>query len=500
MDKRLYHKRGYRDLALAALSGVMLALAFPKPGLFPLAWVGLVPLVVALRRARPWAGFGLGLTTGFVFFAGLMFWVSMFGFLPYVLLALVQGLQVAVFGLGAACIYRRRAIPMIAVPALWTAIEWFRSLGVFALTWGGLSYSQAPWPSAIQVSAIFGPWGVTFLIVLVNEGIARLIVDRDRAARVSASVAVGLAVLSTLAGWAYIRAGDRPERAIRVAMVQGGVPFTWRDESTSMRIMETYWPMTTSLKGAADLIVWPESAAPGDVLGDPALRESVSQLARTTGAHMLIGGYHAEGDPAANAGKMYNGAYLFDPDGLVVGSYYKVHLVPFGEFVPGRNWLPLLNRYHIMEFDRTSGPGYNTMRARFGDVGTMICFESTFPQVGCEFARRGAGLLAVITNDSWFGQSAAGAQHHQFAVLRAVENHRYVLRNASTGITSLISPYGEVEKSVGLDESAVVSGRVAIVKGLTPYSRFGDWFAWACALVTVSAFAKAALRPTGHSR
>lgn len=473
-----------QNAALAVVSGVLMVLAFPKFGLFPLAWISLIPLIVAVNRARWLGSFGLGVITGFVFFGGLLYWISLFGYLPWFLLALVQSLSVGIFALLINVIGKCGLITLAAVPSLWTALEWIRSLGAFGFTWGDLAYSQAGWLHIIQISNITGPWGVTFLIVLVNTALALLLIQRDKVALVQASAVAGLVVIAAVAGVVTlnnIESDIIPDK--KVALVQGGVEMTWRDEKVLEEIRQTYWPMTKNLPRNLDLIVWPESALPGYLLSSEWLRQEMAHLARENKAYMLVGGPHVIEDDNTEAGyKEQNGAYLIHPSGELAGEYYKVHLVPFGEFVPGRDWLPLLQNYKIREVDYSPGQGHNTLHSSHGSIGVAICFESIFPGISTKFTQAGAGLLVVITNDSWFGMTAAPAQHHDFSVFRAVENRRYVLRNASTGISSIISPTGRVLSSAELGEKAVVKGEVAMLTGETIYMRFGDWFAVLCSI------------------
>lgn len=481
---------------LAACSGVALFLAFPRASIFPLAWVALVPLLIALRRARTGEAFLLGLVTGIVFFASLLYWITLFGYLPWVLLALMQGLFVAIFAVFARRMYRRGWLALIAVPAAWTAIEWLRSLGMFGFTWGGLAYSQARWTDIIQIASITGPWGVTFLIVIVNTAIAGLVTGSRRRSLYGVAV-VGLVVLGVWAWGAVSVRQNQNAGRMRVAVVQGNVEMTWRDDDTLSRIAQTYWPMTEGLGRSADFIVWPESALPGDLLSSPALRQQMARLAKRAGAYMLVGGPHVAPDGKAVDGyREYNGAYLVSPEGQVVDHYFKVHLVPFGEFVPGRDWLPLVHNYRIREVDYSPGSGFKTLKSRRGELGVMICFESIFPQISRKLAQDGAEILFVITNDSWFGRTAAAAQHHDFSILRAVESRRFVVRNATTGVSSLIAPSGEVLASAGLGKKAVVRGTIGRSQVMTVYTKYGDWFAVLCLVIGIIGL----YIPTGHPR
>lgn len=470
-------------------------LSFPRSALFPIAWVALVPLLIAVRRVRPGGALLLGLLTGFIFFAGLLYWICIFGYIPWLALAIMQGLFIAAFAFLANRIYARGRFSIVLIPAMWVAFEWLRTLGLFGFSWGDLAYSQAHWPVAIQIASITGSWGVSFLITLINTAIAGFLVNRDKRSRMVLTASAAVMLVNIAYGTISIHQTSKIIPHTKIAMVQGGVDLTWTTPDINEKITRAYWPMTESIKGA-DFVVWPESVMPGDILSSPSLQFGMASLTQKTGASILAGGFHSVEDKHAAGGvKEYNGAYLISPQGKIIGRYDKVRLVPFGEFVPGRNWLPILKDYPIMDYDRYPGRGYYTLHSNKGDIGTMICFESTFPYIGRTLAKSGAEVLFVITNDSWFLKTAAVAQHHDFSILRAVENHRYVVRNATTGISSLITPWGTVLESAGLGEKAIVRGGVAMLKGQTVYTRYGDWFVVLCMAISAVGLVASIMRP-----
>jgi apolipoprotein N-acyltransferase len=356
-----------------------------------------------------------------------------------------------------------------------------RSLGTYGFTWGGLAYSQADNLAAVQMVSLTGPWGLSFAIVLVSVALAA---ERNRrflplliAAAVAATVHIG--------GSVALHRQVPTQGDILVALVQGSI-----DQDlvlTRERRLETvdaYTSLTSSAAAARpDFIVWPETVVPGNLITSEPMRDWISNLARMSQAHMLVGAPRDQPATESTPAMEMNGAYMFGPDGELLGSYYKVHLVPFGEFVPGRNRLPFLERYRVREVDVMPGDEYNLLPAATGDVGVMICFESIFPRIGRTMTRDGANLLFVITNDGWFKRSAAAAQHHDFSIFRAVENRRFVVRNAATGISSIIDPYGRVQDNLEIWEKGVLYGDVDTRTDLTVYSRFGDWFAYLCFVI-----------------
>ncbi len=498
MLSRLYHKQTLKNVLLAVVSGVVLTLAFPKLAFYPLAWVGLVPLLMAVRRTTPLGSFFLGWLTGFVFFAGLLYWIGLFGVLPWLMLALKEGLAIAVFAIVANVILSRCNLAIIALPAVWTALEYVRTLGIFGFTWGDLAYSQVKWLPFVQLAALTGSWGISFLIVLWNVAAAELIYTRSFAARLYVAATALLVLITAIGGQMAIsrinKDGQQPDMS--VALVQSGIELTWADDERVLESHEAYSRMTKSLgsNSCFDLIVWPESAIAGDFKASAILQNEMLSLAEYAQSYLLAGGLSRIIDDNAPGGfREYNSAYMMSPDGQFVSEHSKVRLVPFGEFVPGRGWLPFLDHYRVNDFDRYPGAGYIPIRTPFGDLGVMICFESTFPYIGRTYVNEGAELLVVITNDSWFKQTAAAAQHADFSVLRAIEMRRYVARAATTGISCLVTPTGEVQVRADLDEEALVEGKLAMLHDKTLYALWGDWFVWVSVLVGLICLLRAVL-------
>ena len=381
--------------------------------------------------------------------------------LPWFLLCVYQSLFIALFAAAASRKIEHRFFALIGVPALWAGFEWLRSVGAFGFTWGSLAVSQVNWLGVLQVAGVFGGIGLTFLIAFVNAAAADLAVNRDRLA---AAVLLIVLIFLVSAGRIFSFNNELSGSSIRAAVVQGGVPLTWPNDDTPRRIREAYWPMTRGLTGCADFVVWPESAAPADVLGSNVVKAEIGELARSGKFFLMVGGAHQVDDKSAPGGlREYNGAYMFDKTGQLIGCYNKVRLVPFGEYVPGRRWLPFLDRYPILPYDRFPGRGFypiDTGSANLGKVGVLICFESTFADAARRLVLSGSRFIVIMTNDSWFGGTAAAEQHRDFAVLRAVETRRFVVRAASTGVSCIITPSGRVIDELGLGERGVIQADI----------------------------------------
>lgn len=467
-------------LILLLAAGAALSLAFPAPSLWPIAWVGLVPLLIYVRKCRTSTAALRGLMFGLGYFGALLYWIIIFGKAPWVLLAVMQALFIALFAVVARFVYstRRSWLQFIAIPAAWTAVEWLRSLGTFGFTWGDLAYSQANNLPVIQIVSITGPWGVSFLIAAVSTAFAA-----DKKCRVGqlAAAAVVVAIVSVF-GFISLRERPSDREKLPVAVVQGSLD---QDVQQTREMMlntaRTYTRLTTDAASLGpSVIVWPETVVPGNISTSPDIREWVSSIAANSQTHLLTGALDERYATAKSPASARNGAYMFGPDGRLLGTYYKVHLVPFGEFVPGRELMPFVADYGVRPVDVSPGKEHNLLQTEYGKTGVMICFESTFASIGRLETKKGARLLFVITNDGWFGKTWAAPQHQDFAVFRAIENGRYVVRSAATGISSIVDPYGRVQDRLGMWRQGVLYGEVEMRSGLTPYARFGDWFVYLC--------------------
>jgi apolipoprotein N-acyltransferase len=473
---------------------VLLAFCFPGLDLGWLAWIALVPLFMALLDAgraqavRPRQGAWLGFGAGAVFIGALLYWVWIFGWYAWLALTLYEAIWFALFGALAVALLRRvpRALGPPALAAAWTVVEWARGLGTLGLTWGDLAVSQHRLLPVLQMLDWTGPYGLTFLIALANAALAHWLLTRRQPGEpeiettrsggrwlVVTALVVGL--LAARGTWLLTETAlafgpGRGAPTLPVAVVQGNVDqdVAW-DGDYWRRAMSKHARLTMdAARAGARLVVWSETSLPGELRTDPSLRRIVSRLARMAGAELIIGSNDRIGK------EDYNRAFLVDRDGRLRGGYAKRHLVPYGECVPLRAWLPFMDALHVRPFNLTPGEGYVPLR---GDhrLGTVICFESAFPEVARAMARNGAQILVEISNDTWFGRSAAAAQHAAMAPLRAVETRRAFARSTATGISTLVDDHGRIRRQLGLFREGYLLERLPLRGDLTPYVRFGDW-------------------------
>jgi apolipoprotein N-acyltransferase len=476
----------------ALLSAVLLALAFPTFNVSWLAFVGLVPLLRATRGTSPWRAAWLGLLSGTGFFMINLFWLThamaVYGGVPLAvatgllgLLALYLGAYVGAFTLVWAWVAPESLLGQILVPAtVWTALELARTYALTGFPWGFLAYTQAGNLPLIQMAAWTGMYGVSWILVLANGGLAAAL-DRAFPLRHRALALIGLAgIISSFWFLGAYRLGvpDGGE-PFQVAVVQGNVPqaMKWLPEVRE-EVFRRYERLTLKAGEAGPaLVVWPETAIPFLLSVDGRARARVEALARQSGANLLASSPDAE---LASPPRFFNSAFHVAPDRGIVARFDKIHLVPFGEYVPLRPVLGLfvdkLTQGAVGDF--TAGQAYTVFdlgRARFG---VTISYEVYFPGEVRRFVQGGADFLVNITNDAWYGRTAAPHQHVAMVVFRAVENNAYLVRAANTGISAVVHPTGRVLAASDLFAESVLTQTIRTRPGGTFYTRHGDVFAW----------------------
>lgn len=535
--------------ALAALSAVLQVLIFPTPSWTWLSWVALAPLLVGLLQ-RPAEqvlgpgdsegltmaqGFKLGYLCGALWYLGSCYWVfhvmNTYGGLPAPVAAgilVLFGLYLGLYhGLFAALIVRlgRKSIPLALIisPFLWVGVELARSR-ITGFPWDLLGTAQVDNIALTRIAPYTGVYGISFVIALVNGLLAAAFLARRKRLTIGlAALAAGIG-LQALALW-------RPaeSQATHMArLVQQNVPITqsqWTADQFDHTIAELA-DLSRQPKGstpglqwsaAPRLIIWPESPAPFYV-NDPKLNHWLSTLATDQNAYVLAGSLGIRAPQGGGEYDIFNSAVLVAPSGAHISRYDKVHLVPFGEYVPFQEVLFFAKNLtrQVGTFsrgqDRTvfkllAQPGtapvaehtdhaHNegmAMPAPPSDagegyrLGAFICYESVFPDEVRLFALNGAQVFVNISNDGWFGNSGAPGQHLNMARMRAIENRRWLLRSTNTGITAAIDPYGRVVASAARNTRVAINVPYAMVTETTFYTRRGDWFAYACAIITLAA-------------
>jgi apolipoprotein N-acyltransferase len=472
---------------LAGAAALLLFLAFPPAGQPWCAWIALIPWLRLVRALPPRAAFAWSYLIGILFFLGSTWWLTAVTAAGWVILGAYLALYFGAFGACAARAAALGAAGWLVLPAAWVALEWARSHLLGGFGWNALAFSQAPWPAMLQPAAVTGAWGVSFLLVLANVAGERLLRTRGRLPRETLAAVGVLALAAGYGGW-RLTVPATGLRA-RVALVQGSIPQEQKwDEAFTTLILDRYAALTEdAARTAPDLIVWPETSVPGSFGVDETLTQRVLAAARRAQRPLLVGAPvpALRGTPE----RFYNRAVLVGADGLPGPYYDKLHLVPYGEFIPGEAWLPWLRGVLPPIGDFAPGEAHTVFRAGapLPPFSVLICFEDVFPDIARRMVREGARMLAVITNDAWFGPTAAAYQHAQASTLRAVELGVPVVRAANTGWSGCIDAAGRWTGSVrdGAGRELFVAGthtcEVRTGAADTLYLAWGDWFAALCA-------------------
>ncbi len=540
-----------KRLLLAIFSAVLLVLSFAPFRLIPLSWVALVPLFFALDGLQGGLQGGLkgtlngeglkscrkkiflvGWVWGVVFFLSTVYWVvySMYyyGGVPFVLgvgVALLMSSLLAVYPAIFALLFARTnglspVARFFAIPFLWVFVEFLRATLFTGFPWELIGYSQTGYTTLIQSADIFGIWGVSFFVVAVNAGlylIAKSVMHRQRGIKsvaVVCSILVVLVVAYGIMKPKVVRSGMSGGKVVKVTVVQGSIEQSvkWSKDKIKYTI-DTYRDLSLKAVGVKEpgnapegkklisekstehkLIVWPETAMPFFLARNRERAVLVTDVAERSGAWLLTGAPHYEYRPGDDKYNMYNSAFLIDPEGEFAGQarrYDKMHLVPFGEyvplkkilffiekltegagdFVPGSGAVPL----HMARADKdvatakgvaplAGNAGKNADRDTIADIGVLICYEAIFPEISAEFSNNGANLLVNITNDGWFGKTSAPYQHFDMTIMRAVENRVYLVRAANTGISAVVDPAGRVVSQTELFEKTTLSEVIRVRK------------------------------------
>jgi apolipoprotein N-acyltransferase len=498
-------KSASKNMLLAVLSGLLLTGAFPKIGWDWLAWFALVPLLAAISNLSVRESFRIGFVTGLVHYLSLLYWVvpvmRTYGYLPlYLSVAIlflftaVLALFPAVFSMALAAVGTSPLRCLLAMPVLWVAVEYVRTFIFTGFPWELLGYSQYLRHHLIQIADLFGVYGVSFLIAMGNAAIFLTIMYIGRKTwhgrPVSRPLVLGasaLFVAGFLLTWIYgawrIQATDRLMAAAptaRVAVIQGNIDqaLKW-DPVFQANTIKTYNRLSLAVKSEKpDLIVWPESATPFFLFYDRQPTEKVLAGIEKADTDFLIGSPSFE-----RQGKReiyYNSAYLVSPVTKKIRKYDKAHLVPYGEYVPFKKWLPFLGKLVAQVGDFRPGTPGKTLQWHKNALGVQICYEIIFPGLSRAMVKNNAVLLINITNDAWFGKTSGPYQHFSMTIFRAVENRRALARAANTGISGFIDPVGRILASTPLLQEAALTRALPLIRSKTFYTRYGDILALAC--------------------
>jgi apolipoprotein N-acyltransferase len=481
--------------AFALASGVLLCLSFPGFNGSGFAWFALVPMLWAAADSESGgAAFGWGWLAGTSAFCGIFCWIlptfqaagvsSLIGLGAIALLSAYVGLYYGALAAASRMFFLRYPEPaaLLLSVCAGVSLEWARNFLFSGFPWGALGYSQWQNPSVLQAARFTGVYGVSALVLLVNLALYRAV--RFRKIRTASLLILAASVLSAAAAQRTRWTPDSSATPFKIAVLQGNIDQykKWSPESVD-EILQAYSGLAreAAQDPRTEVILWPESALPGWIPQETPLLRWTQSLVQATGKSHLIGAVTQDGDDSRNA------AFLFGPDGGILGRYDKIHLVPFGEFVPFeswfKGWIPTLNELGGF----SPGPKNRILPAPGAALGVSICYEAIFPEIARAQVRAGAEVLVNLTNDGWYLDTAAPEQHFSMGVLRAVENGRWFIRAANTGISGAVRPDGSIAERTRLNEKTWFAAEVGRETGSTFYARRGDLFAGACAASALAA-------------
>jgi apolipoprotein N-acyltransferase len=531
--------------AAAAVSAALLELPFPIAGPLPpwrsvFAWVGLAPLLWAILSPQVTGGkrplrraFLLSYGCGVLWYTGNCYWIrdvmSRYGDMPplaptLLLLgfSLVLGLYFGLFGLGVALVRSGSGSAKLALasaPFLWVAAE-LAGARITCVPWDQLGYSQVDNTLVNCLAPWTGVYGISFVLLAVNAWLAWMLLGGVRGRMIWAvpGFVVGMAVL----GFGMVEEPPKPDATATAVLVQPNLDVagdnTWSGpewdshfaqfNSLAADVCKTYIagiPQTGAPNGQTactaepahpDLIAWPESPAPF-IEGDPHFLEALASIARSAHAPLVVGGIGTDYSAEDQQWRDYNSALIVSAQGDRVGRYDKIHLVPFGEYIPFKNLLFFAHKLtgRVSGFSR--GADHKVFRLSTPDGGThrygvFICYEAVFADEVREFSELGAEVLVNISDDGWYGDTSAPWQHLNMARMRAIENRRWILRDTNNGVTAAIDPYGRVRQSIPRHQTDALPARFGFRDDVTFYSAHGDLFAWGCVLASLGVLGWAA--------
>ena len=517
--------RWYTRALLAAGSGAALALSFPNYNLWPLAWVSLAMLVLASVGARPATSPIYGFLHGLVFYPVGLPWIAVvmqqYGNVnPWLsagilgLMAIAGGIVCCFFSLGVAIASTKsKKLACVLAPFLWVTLEFARThLPYIGFPWNLTGYAASRSIGLLQLVPLTGIWGLSFVVAAYGSLLAyAILVGRQRIWK-AFLVVTAVLVLVALAGPFLIPRAVPTNYAhlVQTNFPQSEVyPANWlqihageMEQLENISVDSIQAPLVPKgldiPQGHDRLIVWPEVPAPF-TMQDPAFVQRAQRIARQAHSDFLVGVVEWN----LNAQNKYyatNTAVLLDPSGQQTFRYDKMHLVPFGEYVPLRDWLTFAKSLTTGIGDFTPGHDYSIGRLQDGKFSVFICYEAIFPNEVRRFTKDGAQLLINISNDGWFGRSSAPPQHLMMARVRAAEDRRWLLRDTNNGFTVAVDPYGRIVARMATDIRGELDAPYAFRSGLTPYVRFGDWLPWLCLLASIALLVYATSRKLENAK
>ncbi len=488
---------------LPALSGLLLACCFPRINQGYLAWIAFIPLLwFVAKGASKLQAFMGGLITGTISRFVLLIWIPKvlvhYGEVPVILAWFLYLLLICLLSCyeGVVCFLTRLCVDrggegfLLIFPFCWVALEFARNYTPFdGFPWLLAGYSQTSYLPLVQVADMTGVYGVSFLLTWINTALVWLLLHRfKRRAAWPAAAGFLLVIASLLYGHEMVLKWAKPDVAYAAAMLQENLSLDEPEGELSRKFSEGYARMAARVSsGDVSLLILPESPSPLIYQYDTSYRNTLQTLARRFPLGIVFNNISYE-QAGGGQPRYFNSAYFLAQNGEELGRYDKIRLVPFGEYVPLKKLFFFVDAISKDVSDFSPGREHLTVEVGGHPVNAIICFEAIFPDLERRFVREGSQLVINLTNDGWYGDSAAPYQHLEMARWRAIENRRYLLRATNSGISAIIGPTGSIKTSTPLLQPAICEGRFAFLRPLTFYTRHGDLFAALCVIIMLGSF------------
>jgi apolipoprotein N-acyltransferase len=499
--------RIFKEFSLPILSGIALILCFPKFDLFLLAWIAITPFLISTHDRDFKESFLKGVTFGITYFFGTLYWVyhsiNHYGGIPFLISILVVlilcfylSIYTGIFASLFSFAVKRSNLPaMIIAPTFWVVIEFIRSYALTGFPWSIIGYTQYKFLTMIQIADITGVYGISFLVLAVNGALTDIYITKRRLISkplsplypvIFGTIILILILLTTLTyGW-FRLSHKAKGRDIVVSIIQGNIEQDrkWNAEYQEY-VIDTYFKLSRLVSSKnPSLIVWPETSLPFIFGMDKGYSDRLQEFQRELNTYLLVGSILVR-EKGNDKHLLTNSALLFDRDGKIIYTYDKIHLVPFGEYIPLRKILFFIDKLAYGIGDYVSGTSYKKAETSVGSFAAVICYEIIFPGMIRKFFKDGGDFLVNITNDAWFGRTSGPYQHFSMIVYRAIENRKPVIRAANTGISGFVDSNGNIISKTDIFKRCYLTERIKTDNRISFYSRYGDIFVYLCMVISV---------------
>ncbi len=462
---------------LIILSALLMSLSFHPLKLHFLAWCGLLPLLFAVQNVKPSKAFKIGILFGFLFSLFSLFWLVFLQIETNIKILLLFGLILLFLYYG---VYYGTGLLITSKTSIWvlplvlSGLEFIRGIGEIGFPWLSLGYSQARYSLVIQQASLYGVYGISFWLILVNVVLYKLIKIKNAKYAV---LFIIVFCLPLLYGALRIKkpAGDFISVGIAQPNIDPNLKFTKAMHEETLRRLINLSQKCTEVRTARigrtlDLVIWPETAIPIFLKFPSESQNRVFELANRINTAILTGTPIYDHEDR----EIYNGAVLIEPKIGITQEYRKTHLVPFGEHIPFGQYFRSLRKIDVGGGHYAPGREYTVFAIEETKFSCLICFESIFPEISRESVKNGADLLINITNDGWFGKISGPQQHNDMAILRTVENGVPLARCSNTGISMIVDKYGHILRETKLFEEDFITSTISVKRDVTAYQIFGD--------------------------